>query len=264
MERTASIKKGSITHKINVYFKEIITNLDLSKDNVTPIGLLSFIFTLSLSVSILFVVWSGEFFLGVPAFGAVTYFIIVLFRFISLLRFEKKEADIMDSEDLIAMDIKGGVYNAILRYRNSFHPSVKPHFEEFIDNIQNKGYGFREAMTLLNDKLGYTFTNFAQKAIIYEEKADSDMDDIFSSVVETNRFRRTLRHQNNIEFGRLRLEFLVSAGIIAGYALFSVYSDPFLAEFFTNSMFGKLLILIDVVAVTAVLAYIASIKAKLL
>lgn len=264
VERAASIKKDTWTYKINNYFKEIIVNMDMSKDNVTPVGLIVFISTISLSFSIVFVVWLQEYSLAVPAFCAVFYFIVVVFRFMSLMRYEKKEANIMDVEDLIAMDVKGGVYNAILRYRHSFHPSMRPYFEDFIDNIQNKGYGFKESMLILNDKLGSTFTDFAQKAIMYEEKADKDMDDIFTAIVEINRFRRTLRYESNKKFDKLRLEFIISIGIIAFYCVFSVFSDPFLSYFFTKTFFGKLLIIIDIVVVTAVLGYISSIKAKFL
>ena len=51
-------------------------------------------------------------------------------------------------------------------------------------------------MGILNDKLGYNFTDFAQKAVLYEDKADETMEDIFSSIIETNRQRRTLRYIN--------------------------------------------------------------------
>lgn len=262
IERKTTIKKNSFSYKVNKYFKDIILNLDLAKDNVTPVGLLTFITTLAVGVTVLFVLFTGDFLLAVFAFFAIFYFIVVLFRFISLSMYEKKEAEIMDTEDLLAMDIKGGVQNAIQRYIKSLHPNMKPYFEEFLDNIKHKGYGFRQAMLLLNDKLGPNFSDFAQKAIIYEEKADNDLDDIFSSIVERNRFKRQLRYRNNQKFNQLRLEFLLSVAIIGGYVVFSVFSDPFLSTFFRDSFFGKVLLIGDVVIVTAVLGYISSIKAK--
>jgi Flp pilus assembly protein TadB len=264
VERSSNLKKGSLKYKINNYLKDIIVNLGMARDNVTPVGLVTFMASIAFSCAFFYVFWSGETALFIPAFCAIFYFVIVLFRFASLTRYEKKEGEIMDTEDLIAMDVKGGVYNAILRYRRSFHPNIKPYFEEFIDNIQNKGYGFREAMLLLNDRLGGNFTDFTQKAIMYEEKADKDMDDIFSAVIEVNRNKRTLRYENNQKFNKLRLEFLISIGVISLYGLFSVWTDPFLANFFKNSLLGKFLLIADVVTVTAVLAYISSIKSKFL
>lgn len=262
MERTGNVRKKSIFIRVHNYFKEIIVNLDMAKDNVTPVGLVTFIGAISLSVSLAYVFWTGEVMLVVPAFGAVFYFFVVLFRFMSLLRFEKKEAMIMDTEDLISMDINEGVYNAIIRYHKSFHPDIKPYFEEFIDNVQFKGYGFKRSMMMLNDSLGVSFSSFTQKAVMFEQKADKDMADIFSSVVESNRHRRDLRTKNNKRFNELRLQFLMSIALIGAYVLFSIYTDPFMSEFLTNNFVGKMLLIIDLIAVTAVLGYIASIKAK--
>ena len=132
----------------------------------------------------------------------------------------------------------------------------------FIDDIQNKGYSFKQAMGILNDKLGANFTDFAQKAVLYEEKADETMEDIFSSIIETNRQRRTLRHVNNIKFSELRTQFVVSSLLIAGYAIFSTVFDPFIFQFLTQNAFGKLLLIGDIVIFAFVLSYLASIKAK--
>lgn len=264
VERRSSLKKDSYTYKINAYFKDIIVNLGMTKDNVTPIGLITFITSIALAAALLFIFWSGEIGLFIPTFAVIFYFLVVLFRFFSLLMFERKESEIMDTEDLVAMDVAGGVYNAILRYRHSFHQNIRPYFEEFIDNIQNKGFGFQQAMLILNDKLGPTFTDFAQKAILYEEKADANLVDIFSSIVELNRHKRILRYENDKKFSSLRWEFLLSVAIILGYGLFSITSDSFMAYVFEDTIWGKILILFDILLITGVLSYLASIKAKFL
>lgn len=262
VERVSSINKHSKTYKISNYFKGIIENLDMNKDKVTPTGLLTFISCLSISLALILVILMDAFMLLIPATLAIFYLTVVVFKFMSLVRFEKREAEIMDAVDLLVSDVKGGVQNAITRYKYSFHANIRPYFLEFLDDIKNKGYSFKSAMLNLNEKLGFTFTDFAQKAIMYEEKADRDMDDIFSSLIEVNRFKRQLRDINNKEFNSLRTEFLLSVLVIVGYGLFSINTDAFIAYFFLKSFFGRLLIIIDVVIVAWVLAYITSIKAK--
>lgn len=263
-DRKISLKRGSIPFRFNRFLKEIISNLGMAKDNVTPTGLLIFISSVSLALALLFSFWSGDYGLLPVAFVAVFFFIITLFHFLSLTRFERKEAEIMDTEDLIAMDVKGGVYNAIVRYRKAFHPNIRPYFEEFIDNVQYKGFSFKESMLILNGKLGDNFTSFAQKAILYEEKASEGMEDIFTTVVDINRQKRDLRYENNIKFASLRLEFIMSTGIIIFYAFFSMSIDPFISYFLSGTYFGKVMLIVDLIIVTAVLGYIASIKAKFL
>lgn len=264
VHRTASLNKKSYTYKIYAYFDDMIINLDMAKDDVTVTGLLTFITSISFICGLFLVTLLKSPGLLLVACTAFFYLVVVAFRFVALVKYEKREAEIMDAIDLLVSDVKGGVYNAIMRYRNAFHPNIRPYFIEFIDDIQNKGYGFQQAMLLLNAKLGLNFSEFAQKAIMYEEKADSTMEDIFSAIVETNRHRRTLRFINAQRFSILRTQFAISLSLIACYALFSIYMDDYLRQFFLQSAVGKFLIIGDITLIAWVLAYIASIKAKTL
>lgn len=260
--RTAQLNKYSTAYKIYHYFDDLILNLDMKKDNVTVTGLLVFILSLSVVGGIVLSTLMSSFgilFVAIPAFF---YLIVVLFRFAGLMKYEQREAEIMDAVDLLVSDIRGGIYNAILKYKDSFHPNVKPYFMSFIDDIQNKGYSFKQAMSILNDKLGSNFTDFAQKAVLYEDKADETMEDIFSSIIETNRQRRTLRYINNIKFTELRTSFVVSFLLIIGYGIFSTLFDPFIFKFLTQNFLGKCMLIGDIVIVAFVLSYLASIKAK--
>lgn len=262
LSRTAELNKDSMTYKIYNFFDEIIINLDMKRDNVTVAGLLVFITFLSIACAVVLCYFMNSIGLAFPIVAAFFYLIVVILRFAGIMRYEKREAQIMDCVDLMVSDIRGGVYNAILKYLDSFHSDIRPAFASFIDDIQNKGYSFKQAMRILNDKLGYNFTDFAQKAIIYEDKADETMEDIFSSIIETNRQRRTLREINNKKFAELRTQFIVSALIIAAYGFFSALFDPFIFQFLTTTGFGKFLLILDVVIIAFVLSYMASIKAK--
>lgn len=260
--RNAQLNKYSKTYKIYHFFDELIINLDMKKDNVTVTGLLVFIISISVAGSIFLSFLMSSIAMFIPIVAALFYLIVVILRFAGLMQYEQREAEIMDAVDLLVSDIRGGIYNAILKYQDSFHPNVKPFFLGFIDDIQNKGYSFKQAMGILNDKLGPNFTDFAQKAVLYEAKADETMEDIFSSIIETNRQRRTLRYINNIKFAELRTQFIVSFILILGYGIFSTLFDPFIFQFLTQNFFGKCLLIGDIVVVAFVLSYLASIKAK--
>lgn len=262
LERMSNVRAESIPVKINNYFKEIIVNLDLTKDNVTPTGLVTFIGSISLAGTLVLSFFIKDVLLVVPMFFALFYFIVVVFRFMGLMKFEEKEAMIMDVEDYIASDIKDGVLNAVQRYHKSFHPKIRPYFDEFIDNVIMKGFGFKRSMLILNDQLGYTFNSFTTKALLYEEKADDDLVEIFSEIIETNRIKRELRAENNDKFNSLRVNFIVSFGLIMGFGLFSVFTDPYMYNFFLNTFLGKVFIVADLVLVAFVLSYIAGVKSK--
>lgn len=263
VQRRANLNRDSKFYAIYHYYDDILVSLEMKNDGVTVTGLLVFMIFTSLAVALfaIFLMGATNIFVIISVIGAVFYFETTIFKLMSVSKYEKREAEIMDAVDLLVSDIKSGVYNAIVRYKDSFHPDVRPYFLEFIDDIQNKGYGFKQAMLLLNDRLGMTFTEFAHKAILYEEKADKTMDDIFSSIIEVNRQRRSLRYINNIEFANLRTQFLVSFAAIIGYAIMSMFIDSWIRNFIFSPA-GVIMIIVDIVIVTVVLNYMAVIKSK--
>lgn len=263
VQRRANLNKGSLFYKIYTYYDDILVSLDMRAEGVTVTGLMVFMITIALAgtIFISLVLKVGTVFVWLGIAIALFYLETTIFKLASVSKYEQREANVMDAIDLLVSDIKSGVYNAIVRYKDSFHPDVQPFFLEFIDDVQNKGYGFKQAMLLLNDKLGMTFSEFAQKAILYEEKADKNMDDIFSSIIEMNRQRRTLRYINNVEFANLRMQFIISFVAIVGYAIMSMMMDSWIRSFFA-SQWGAILIIVDLFIVTTVLNTMAVIKAK--
>lgn len=260
--RTANLNRQSVYYKWYKYFDDMILNLDLAKDGVTVVGLVTFMLSMSLGVAVVFGFLFNMFLLLPISTGVVFYLIVVIFRLMSLIKYERREADIMDAVDLLVSDIKGGVYNAIVRYQNSFNPNIREYFLEFVDDVQNKGFNFKQAMLILNGKLGHNFTDFAHKAILYEGKADKDMSEIFSSIIETNRQRRTLRHVNAIAFNKLRTDLIICLVLIFGYVIFAISMDSYLFDLVAHNMYGKIMVIGDIGAIAWVLMYITSIKSE--
>ena len=177
-------------------------------------------------------------------------------------KMEKREADVMDALDLIIPEIGSGVKNAIARYVDNFSPSLQQDFKIFLSNIQDRGMSFEDAMFILADSLGNIFKDFAQKAVFYEALGEEDMRGIFDDIVETNRQRRELRYNNNLEFGVLRLSFIISAGITIGYFIFLMATDWFSRYFFLTTTWGNILLVAIVLTIFGVLSYIATIKSR--
>ncbi|HBG5344056.1 TPA: hypothetical protein KQG29_001420 [Clostridioides difficile] len=261
-ERKANINKNTLNYKLYIYFKDIIENLDMEKDNVTPSGLVIFIASLSFVFSTIFSVIVNSVNLTLPMFCAFFYLILVVFKFMSLTRYEKKEAQIMDMTDLLVSDIRGGVLNAIRRYKNSVHPNLRIYVHEFLDDIDNKSYSFEKAIKKLNDKLGHNFTEFCIIAISYESKADEHSESEFSIVMETNAEVRNTREENNKIFNERKIQIIASMLLIGAYCVFSIYEDRFMMNFFLNNTFGKLSLVADVGLVAWSLAYLTSVKSQ--
>lgn len=261
-KRTAFLNQERLLFKIYRYFDDIIVNSNLTKDGVTVMGLLIFIGFLSLLITVGITIFFNLGGLAIVSFIVVFVFITVMFRFNSLAKIEHREAIIMDAVDLMVSDVKGGVFNAIVRYMDSFHPDIRPYFLECVDNVRNRGLGFKQSMLILNDRLGYSFSDFCQKAIIYEEKADDTLDDLFSTILERNRQRRLLRSRNNIAFRAIMTTLEVSYVAIGAFAIFTLATEPTIFNFIVNNPVGKLMILADILLLAIVMGYLSGLRAK--
>lgn len=264
-KRSAYLNKESKSFKIYRFLDDIIVNLDLSRNNVTVFGLLLFTALLSAILTLMLgILIKLDLYMYFVAFLAFGICIVVVFRFLSLSKKEKREDQIMDAVDLLVSDVKGGVFNAIVRYMDSFHPDIRPYFLEFIDNMQTKGLSFKASMNVLNDRLGFIFSDFAHKAIMYEEKADDGFEDIFSAILETNRQRRLLRAANNIAFNQIMQTLIISFIAIAFFAVYIILTEYTVRQFLLYNSVGKLMIIGDVLLFAVVMGYLTGLKAKTL
>ena len=262
-KRKANIRNRGFANRVYRVFNNIIINLNLQKSGVTVFGLILFMIVTSLALTIVVaLVFNFEFGLMIPMFGVALVGVFVVMEFKALGQKEKYEGEIMDAVDLLVSDVKGGIHNAIVRYMQSFHPDIRPYFKEFIENVNTKGLSFKSAMLILNDRLGITFSDFAHKAIIYEEKADAEFDDIFSSILEVNRHKRILRAKNNTAFSQIIMTFLVTFLAVAGYALYIAFTEPYVGNFLSHEIFGKILIIGDFLIFVVIIGYLTLLKSK--
>lgn len=261
--RTAFLNQDGLGYKIYRFFDDIIVDLNLTQNGVTVFGLLLFIAFVSLLLAIMaMIVLQLDIPLMLSAWFACFALVLVLFRFSALSKKEKRENAIMDAVDLLVSDVKGGVYNAITTYMDSFHPDIRIYFLEFVDNMTTKGLSFKSSMLVLNEKLGHTFSDFAHKAILYEEKADDEFDDIFSAILETNRHLRYLRVSNNMAFKNIMNTLTVSFMAIMAFAVYIIMTEPMVQTFLLYNAVGKFMILADVAIFVIVMGYLTGLRAK--
>lgn len=253
--------KSPLTKLYNWVNQQLIA-LGLKKQGVTPTGYLTF---WGLAAVLL-----GTVIGIVTHLGLFTFFIWILCFILMLMltrvivseRIEKRELDVMNAIDLIVPEAGSGIKNAIATYIDNFAPSVRDDFRAFLTNINERGYSFEDAMYMLSDNLGTVFRDFAQKAIYYERVGEKEMLDIFTDITETNRLRRQLRDENTTAFNTLKVNFLVSTLLTAGYFVFLMMTDSFSRTFFLQSMPGKVLLVAIIMIVFSVLGYISTIKSR--
>lgn len=263
VQRYVYLHRSSLIAKLYNWINEQLIAAGMKRVGVTPVGYMLFWGTISAITAIVIgIICNLNVFLYVVIFFILVAVFLVATRVFVAGKMEKREADVMDALDLIIPEIGSGVKNAIARYVDNFSPSLQQDFKIFLSNIQDRGMSFEDAMFILADSLGNIFKDFAQKAVFYEALGEEDMRGIFDDIVETNRQRRELRYNNNLEFGVLRLSFIISAGITIGYFIFLIATDWFSRYFFLTTTWGNILLVAIVLTIFGVLSYIATIKSR--
>lgn len=263
VQRYVYLHRSSLIAKLYNWINEQLIAAGMKRVGVTPVGYMLFWGTISAITAIVIgIICNLNVFLYVVIFFILVAVFLVATRVFVAGKMEKREADVMDALDLIIPEIGSGVKNAIARYVDNFSPSLQQDFKIFLSNIQDRGMSFEDAMFILADSLGNIFKDFAQKAVFYEALGEEDMRGIFDDIVETNRQRRELRYNNNLEFGVLRLSFIISSGITIGYFIFLVATDWFSRYFFLTTICGNILLVAIVLTIFGVLSYIATIKSR--
>lgn len=263
LQRFVYQHRSNLVSIFYTWLNEQCIALGIKRQGVTPFGYFvfwAFVALVGGTVSSI-VLEMGALF--TPVF-CLTFLVVelIMTRVVVSSRMQKREIDIMDAIDLIIPEIHRGVKNSIIIYQDNFKPSVIDDFKAFVSNVNDRGFSFEDAMYMLADSLGLVFTDFAQKAVYYEALGEPDMIEIFTDIVETNRFRRQLRDENEEKFTGLTVQFVASAAIVSIYFVFLMITDDFSRHFFLEETSGKILLLVILLVIFGVLSFITTIKSS--
>ncbi|BCG58126.1 hypothetical protein [Paenibacillus sp. URB8-2] len=170
--------------------------------------------------------------------GLLTFFVMQS-RAIQAERLEQ----IMDAEDVICPLAREGVLVAIKKVMENdeyISPALRPYFQQFIDNCENNGYSFKQAIQLLNRQLGPKFDNFAKKAIVFEYNERKGMADIFLDIVDENAVLREINMKKETIFRKMNRSFLMKTAVIVLFFLYALTVQDF-REFMLYTDAGKMI-----------------------
>jgi ABC-type multidrug transport system fused ATPase/permease subunit len=224
-----AIEKENIFVKYNRLVENILIDFNLDKrltlESFT--SLLAIVFALFVLI-VTFFIQDVTFSLLIAisiVIGLFTYFTMQS----RMMQVRRAEA-ISDAEDAICPLAHGGVLVAIKKVMENeeyIHKSLRPYFYEFIDNCEMGGYSFRQAMELLNRRLGSRFDNFAKKAVIFEYNERKGMADVFMDIVDENAVIREINAKKEERFRQMNRDFILKVAIIVLFFLYALSSAGF-------------------------------------
>lgn len=265
LQRYVYLHRTSLLAKGYRWVSRLISAMGIKTSGVTPTGFVFAVAFVNLFVASgvnCIVHLSTTYY---PLVYLITFVVIMAtLRVIVSERLELIESDVLDAIDLIIPDIADGTKNSIDRYINNFKPSVKPYFLAFKVNVEDRGMPFNDAIIVLADGLGDVFLDFAQKAIYYEENGTVESLEMFDTVVESNRHRRTQRSKINRKFKDLAMSTIMSSIIILVYLVGVILFDEFTRNFFLNTTGGKFALLGIILIVFYILSSFITLRSKAL
>jgi len=246
-----AVTKENVISKYNNFVENMIIDFEL------PLTLESFTSTLCVGfviIVLLALVFMKNVTLSLVV--AVSVFIGLITVFVmrsQKLKAEKME-NVMDAEDMICPLAHEGVYAAIKKVMQNdeyIHENIRPYFTQFINNCENNGFSFRQAMEQLNRQLGHKFDNFAKKAIVFEYNERKGMADIFMDVVDENAILREINIKKDKVFRKMNRDFLIKTLIIVLFFLYAL-TIPEFKNAMIESAAGKVIntILISVICLS--------------
>lgn len=233
-------RKENIFTKYNRLVEGLILDFKLPLTLESFTSLLCIVFALTVLVVVFFM---QNVTLAVVV--AVALFIGLLTFFVMQSKSIKAERleQIMDAEDIICPLARDGVLFAIKKVMSTeeyIRPGLRPYFQQFIDNCENNGYSFKQAILLLNRQLGPKFDNFTKKAIIFEYNERKGMADIFLDIVDENAVLREINARKDRIFRKMNRDFLLKTLIILLFFFYALSVHDFRA-FMLGTTAGKVI-----------------------
>jgi hypothetical protein len=233
-------RKENVFAKYNRLVEGLILDFNMPFTLESFTSILCILFAISVLVIVIFmqnitlsIVISVSIFIGI-----LTYFVMQS----KSIKAERLE-NIMDAEDLICPLAREGVLVAIKKVMESdeyINPNIRPYFQQFIDNCENNGYSFKQAITLLNRQLGPKFDNFTKKAIVFEYNERKGMADIFLDIVDENAVLREINSRKDRIFRKMNRDFIIKTVIIILFFIYSLTVEGF-REFMLYNDLGKVI-----------------------
>ncbi len=233
-------QKENVFAKYNRLVEGLILDLNMPLTLESFTSLLCICFAITVMVIVLFmksitlsVVISISSFIGL-----LTYFVMQS----KAISAEKME-NIMDAEDIICPLARDGVLVAIKKVLESeeyLNSNIRPYFQQFVDNCENNGYSFKQAINLLNRQLGPKFDNFTKKAIVFEYNERKGMADIFLDIVDENAVLREINTKKDRIFRKMNRDFMLKAAVIALFFAYALTMENF-RQFMLYGDIGKLI-----------------------
>lgn len=249
-------------YKFYKFLDELTIDLGIKLSGITPYELLFMVTTASLLISMAFgMIIFGSVVLGIVAFPIVFAGVLCGCYTKANLAHDARIEAVIEAENIICNNIKGGVKVAVEASFDALPKEVKNEFRDFLNNLDDMMY-ISTALLDLNNKLGSVADDFIQKCIKFELEEEHGTEGIFQDVVELNNMRTQLRIKMKRSFEEVVVEFVTASCMILVFLVGVMVVYPVVRDFYLKSTLGQLVILIDALIFIGEFVFITYLRAQ--
>lgn len=245
----AQIKNKKTVGKSFLYklIKSILFNLSFYE--VTVEGYLVGTSTLSIIGAVIVGYFLKSFAMCIVGYLGIEAFIIALSFAISSSGHYKREIAIMDAEDLIIASLNKGFTGAVETSIDLFDDTVKPYFQQYLDNVKLYKLSLVFSVNKLSEDLGEEFNKFSEKIIEYIKIGSDDTIETFQDDLTRNAQRRVQMFEIQEQINEATLVYLISLIISIFMAINLLGSMPEAKETLLYTALGHLFLIIIAICV---------------
>ena len=255
------VKRNSSRHNIYTFLNDLTIDLGLKMKGCTPYELLFFLIVLAVVISLVLAAALSNALFGVFAFPIVFFAVVCGIYTKANASHAARIGAIIEAENIICNNISSGVKVAVRSSINSFPKEVKDEFVDYLHELDDNTHPVT-ALKHLNDKLGSISDSFIANCIQFEMQAESGTADTFQDIVEMNAYMTTVRVKMNRTFEQITNEFLLCVAIFGAFFVGVLALYPFVRSIYFDTVFGNLLLLIDLFLVVLYFVIITYNRAK--
>lgn len=257
------LSSKSLKVKTYKFMNDLIIDLGLKNNGVTPYELILLVVIASILMSLL----SGllvfrSVLMGILIVPIMTGAVICALYTKANIAHDARIEAVIESENIISNNIKGGVTLAISTSLDVLPASLRDDFQDYLDNINTKNYHPKAALLELNSKLGSISDDFIRKCINFELDEQHGVVGMFQDLVEINNTKTELRIEMKRSFENVVVEYVVGASMVFAFLAGAMAMFEVVSHFYLYTRVGQLILIVDALILIGEFVFITRLRAK--
>ncbi len=245
------------------FLNDLIIDLGLKQKGATPY---EFLFLVLIGCALITIVGTllifGNIWIGFAMYPIVFAGTMCILYTKSNIAHDTRIEAVIEAENIICNNIKGGVVLAVRSSINTMPVQVRGEFRDFLDNVEHKNYHIKTALQELNMHLGSIADDFIKKCIVFELEEEHGIVDMFKDVVELNNIKMEMRTEMKRKFEEVTTQFIIGAVMIFIFlgGVLALYEN--IANFYFKTAIGQIILAIDGLILIGEFVYITYLRAS--